>query len=94
MAAKKYRFPCVVAVHDPSQDEPDVVNPHNGQILRPATKGIRHVPVGEPIEVSEEEAARIYAIVGSWEDYDAQQATMKRAAEEARRRGSNVTVMR
>lgn len=94
MALKKFRFPCAVVVPDPSQDIPEKRDPHTGMVLQAFTIGTRTAPAGELVEVDEAEAKRVYAIAGSWEDFEAGLKIQELRDQQAERAGGKLTVMR
>ena len=73
MATKKYRFPITVAVVDPDTSVPEKLDA-SGRVVQHAVTGVRHVPAGEYVEVTDEEAAKIHALHGTYEEHLARKA--------------------
>ena len=63
--AKRYTFPITVAVVDPETSVTQLLD-KDGRLVRPASVGIRHVPPGEPVEMDEAEAKKLYARHGPY----------------------------
>ena len=60
-----FKFKATLVVHDPADDKPEVVD-HTGFLVLPASKGIRHIAPGTPVELSPKEGQRLTAILGRW----------------------------